>query len=402
MPSVKRPRVAPPDDWQEVRRLAPWPEQRAYEELRPVVLFGHPPAERAGEIGTPERTLYRRAARFQQLGMASFVPSPKVERHRTLPPVIRQAILDLKREHPPLNTYEITTICWARFEHRPSPHTVKRILAEDPPAPRTARRFLPCHAITDPAAWRLAIIRLHVEGWNAKSIAAYLECGRDTVHSTLRRWFAEGVEGLDDKSSAPKQHAHKVTLKAIATVKELQENPLLGEWRIHAALKQLGIHLSPRTCGRILALNRKLYGLTLPTPVPKEPKAMPFAARRRHEYWTVDIRYLDHGLGNFKVYCISVLDNFSRAILASGLSRTQDLTAYLMVLYMALRQHGAPEALVSDSGGVFLAKPAQAIYHALGIRKAEIDRKQPWQSYIETAFNVQRRLADWHFARATT
>jgi len=28
-----------------------------------------------------------------------------------LPPVIHQAILDLKREYPPLNTYEITTIC---------------------------------------------------------------------------------------------------------------------------------------------------------------------------------------------------------------------------------------------------------------------------------------------------
>ena len=116
----------------------------------------------------------------------------------------------------------------------------------------------------------------------------------------------------------------------------------------------------------------------------------------------MDIRYLDHGLGDFKVSCISILDNYSRAILASGLSRSQDLTAYLMILYMAIRQHGAPEALVSDSGGVFLAKPARAIYAALGIRKEEIDRRQPWQPYIETAFNVQRRMADWHFAQATT
>jgi hypothetical protein len=45
----------------------------------------------------------------------------------------------------------------------------------------------------------------------------------------------------------------------MTTVKELQVKPLLGEFRIHAALKRLGIFLSPRTCGRILALNRKLY-----------------------------------------------------------------------------------------------------------------------------------------------
>lgn len=398
----RRERIEPTDDWQQLELRVESAGQRSYELVRPVVLFGHSPAERAAATGTPERTVYRQVARFAQLGMASFVPPPKVEKHRTLPPVIRQAILDIKREHPPLNTYEITTICWARFEHRPSPHTVKRILAEDPLAPRAARRFPPYHQIADPATRRLAIIRLHVEGWNAKSIAAYLECSRETVHATLRRWFAEGVDGLDDKSSAPKQHAHKVTLRAIATVKELQENPLLGEWRVHAALKRLGIHLGPRTCGRILALNRTLYGLPKPVATPKAPKPMPFAAQRRHEYWTVDIRYLDHGLGAFKVYCISVLENYSRAILASGLSRSQDLTAYLMILFMAIRQHGAPEALVSDRGGVFLAKQAQAIYAALGIRKAEIDRRQPWQSYIETNFNVQRRLADYHFAQATT
>ncbi len=51
---------------------------------------------------------------------------------------------------------------------------------------------------------------------------------------------------------------------------------------------------------------------------------MPFAAGRRHQYWTADIRYLDHGLGDFKVYAITVLDNYSRAIIASALSRTQD------------------------------------------------------------------------------
>ncbi len=201
---------------------------------------------------------------------------------------------------------------------------------------------------------------------------------------------------------APHRPATKVTLRAIVTVKELQENPLLGQFRVHAALKRLGIFLSPSTCGRILALNRRLYGLPKPEPAPKEPKPMPFAAQRRHQYWTADIRYLDHGLGDFKIYAITLLDNYSRAVIASGLSRTQDLSAFLMVFYMGVQQHGAPEALVTDNGSVFLAKEAQRIYAALGVRKEEIDRKQPWQSYIETAFGVQRWMADWAFAHAGT
>jgi hypothetical protein len=57
---------------------------------------------------------------------------------------------------------------------------------------------------------------------------------------------------------------------------------------------------------------------------------------------------------------------------------------------------------VSDSGGIFLAKEAKRIYRALDIQKREIDRGQAWQSYIETTFNIQRRMADWYFAQALT
>ena len=53
---------------------------------------------------------------------------------------------------------------------------------------------------------------------------------------------------------------------------------------------------------------------------------------------------------------------------------------------------------VTDSGSVFLVNRARAIYRALGIRKVEIEKGSPWQSYLETAFNVQRRMADYCFA----
>lgn len=140
-------RVEPAHEWRQLEFRMRSAGQRSYELLRPVVLFGHSPAERAAETGAAERTLYRQAARFEQLGMVSFVPQPKVERHRTLPAPIRQAILDVKREHPPLGVNEIRTICWARFNHRPSNATVKRVLAENPPPPRMHRRFPPFQAI---------------------------------------------------------------------------------------------------------------------------------------------------------------------------------------------------------------------------------------------------------------
>lgn len=59
-------RIEPTDDWQQLDLLVRFPEQHTYELIRPVVLFGHSPAERARQTGAPQRTLYRQAARFKR------------------------------------------------------------------------------------------------------------------------------------------------------------------------------------------------------------------------------------------------------------------------------------------------------------------------------------------------
>ena len=47
MPRVKRTPVATTDDWQQRDLLVRSPEQRVYALIRPIVLFGFPPAARA-------------------------------------------------------------------------------------------------------------------------------------------------------------------------------------------------------------------------------------------------------------------------------------------------------------------------------------------------------------------
>ena len=51
MPARLRPRLEPTDDWQQLQLLSQFPEQLTYELIRPVVLFGHSPAERAQQTG---------------------------------------------------------------------------------------------------------------------------------------------------------------------------------------------------------------------------------------------------------------------------------------------------------------------------------------------------------------
>ncbi len=293
---------------------------------------------------------------------------------------------------------EIATICYVRFGNRLHGRSVRRVLEANPTAIRMFRRFKPYHEIEGIIERRLAIVTLHSEGWNAKSIAGYLKTSRPTVYRTLNQWIDEDVYSLEDK---PRGGKRKADLRAMNEVRKLQENPELGEFRISAALAQLGIYLSPRTCGRILAVNRALYGLEKPKRGSKEKKEMPFQSGKRHEIWSVDVRYLEHSLPNMgKIYCISILDNHSRSLLASAVSTSQDLTAYLSVLYTAVERYGASEILVSDGAGIFKANQAKAIYRSLGIAKEVIEKRKPWQNYVETTFKIQRRMADYYFAKA--
>jgi transposase InsO family protein len=82
-------------------------------------------------------------------------------------------------------------------------------------------------------------------------------------------------------------------------------------------------------------------------------------------------------------------------ILASAVTRRQDLEAYVAVLYAAIRKHGCPEVLVSDSGSVFLDHKARQIYKALGIEKQEIEKRQSWQNYIEPCLYVTWNYPLW-------
>ncbi len=406
MPKRRYEHREPTHEWQQIRPLLKDTAQINYEVIRPVILGWQTPQERGGETGVSPRTIYYRANLFDQAGMASLLPPeppppvPKLDK-RSLPPDIRQEIVDLHTQYPAFHPHEIATICFVKFGRKPAPATIKLILASGPKPSTTERRSPRYVEMEDGETRRRTVIRLHVDGWNAKSIAAYLDVSRKTVHGILRRFAEEQFAGLADKSHARKQ-PRKVDIHTIQKIKKLSENPNIGAYRVSAALEQIGIKLSRSTCGRYLAINRKLYHLQVPR-VPRPKAEMPFRAERRHQFWSVDIRYLDmHNLGGGMIYCISILENFSRAILASAISRKQDTEAFFAVFYDAVRHFGVPEALVSDNGSVFTSHDTRWTCELLGMEKREIKKGRPYQNYIEAAFGVQRRMADWSFENALT
>src|SRR5947207_6784160 len=240
MPGPKRNRRERTDEWASIKQWTLWPEQELYEQIRPVVLFHETAGERAKEIDVPERTLTRKADEFERDGMQSLFSSGEQGGARatgkTLPEDMRQLIIDLHFELPTMSWREIAEVCYIRYGRRPDHKSVKYIATSSPPSSRRVHRYQPWHQIPDPAERKLAVIQRHSEGWSTTSIASYMQTSRPTIYATLQRWAEEGVAGLEEKSRARKQ-PRKATLQVRNEIRKLQQNPLLGEWRMHTALK---------------------------------------------------------------------------------------------------------------------------------------------------------------------
>src|SRR5215216_6309078 len=84
----------------------------------------------------------------------------------------------------------------------------------------------------------------------------------------------------------------KADFVAVEAIRKLAQNPGLGAFRVHAAMKQMGFDLSRATCGRILAMIREVYGYEKLEGRSGATRAMPFAASVRHEVWSADVRHL--------------------------------------------------------------------------------------------------------------
>jgi hypothetical protein len=90
--------------------------------------------------------------------------------------------------------------------------------------------------------------------------------------------------------------------------------------------------------------------------------------------------------------------------LAGAIAPTAATWVALMVLYTACTRYGAPETLVSDSGGAYTSNDFEAVCARLQIQHETIESTtgESYQNLMETHLNIQRRLYDYQFSLART
>jgi hypothetical protein len=99
-----------------------------------------------------------------------------------------------------------------------------------------------------------------------------------------------------------------------------------------------------------------------------------------------------------------MLDGYSRTILAGAMAPSEATWAALLVLYTACLRYGAPETLISDSGGAFMSDAFETVCWRLQIQHTPIVSTQgeSYKNLMETHFNIQRRLFDYQFSLTQT
>lgn len=385
--------------------------QWRYEVIRPLVLFGDRTAtQRAYETQTHPDTVRALTRRFRQQGLPGLLPrggSPgRQQRAPRIPEAVRQEVDRLKALYPGFHDRELARILSYKFETRINDKTAKHLWARSAVALQGQLPLWTYHTQPDRTQARLQVITLYAQGWEKRSISRFLQVSRPTIDAWITRWEAEHLAGLLDKSRAPKAPARKVWLPLMLRVYHLQKrHPDAGGCRLWSLLATSEI--SVRTVERIMALNRQLYD-DIPHGRPQgatpPPQPHPYKAEAPHQYWFIDGRKMDLTIAGIKWWSLIILEGYSRTMLAGAVAPTEASWVALMVLYTACLRYGVPQGLISDRGGAFTSNEFEAVCTRLQMNHTPIEstKGESYLNWMETHFNVQRRLYDYQLSLSTT
>jgi transposase InsO family protein len=175
------------------------------------------------------------------------------------------------------------------------------------------------------------------------------------VYYWQRRFQALGLVGLTTQTRTDTPITIRVSVQAMMDVFQLLDNnPLLGHYRVKMALDSLGYRDGHTTVWQMVALYKQAHPRPLREPRVPNPAERPKATTAPQQAWFVDLRSLVQIAGQW-LYRVLIFDGYSRAIVGAGCFERQNFSRILHVFRQALTQWGAPEAVVSAHGAVFVA-----------------------------------------------
>jgi transposase InsO family protein len=176
---------------------------------------------------------------------------------------------------------------------------------------------------------------------------------RQTYYRYRRRYLAEGLDGLEDRSRRPLAPANQIPADLELEIVEMRrDHPRWGARRIRTELTRAGIEAPVvSTVHQVLVRNGLVA--TRPRRHPKADKR--FEREVANDLWQVDATRIVVA-DNTETWAVNVLDDHSRYLLASlaGPAATGELA--WDTFEIAATRYGLPRQVLSDNGLCFTGR----------------------------------------------
>jgi transposase InsO family protein len=214
-----------------------------------------------------------------------------------------------------------------------------------------------------------AVLAVISDGLSISQVASKIGVSRQTLHSWLARYEAEGLEGLVDRSHRPASCPHQMPADVEARMLELRRSrPYWGPRRLVFELAKRGVSPVPSES----AAYRALVRAQLIDPHLRDRRSRKWKRWERAapmELWQMDV------VGGFPLgdgtsaKALTGIDDHSRMCVCARLMARERTRAVCDGLRAALARYGAPEQILTDNGKVFTGRfnhpPAEVLFEAI-------------------------------------
>lgn len=201
-----------------------------------------------------------------------------------------------------------------------------------------------------------AVLAVIGDGVPIVEVAGRFGVSRQAVHRWLRRYEAQGLAGLADRSHRPARCSHQMDAAVEVWVLETRRrNPDWGPRRLVHEAARAGIEPVPSRSGVYRALKRA--GLIEPaTRRRRDRRFRRWERGGAMELWQMDVV---GGLGladGRSAKILTGLDDHSRFVVCAGVMLRATSRAVCGHFAEALRRHGVPQEILTDNGKVFTGR----------------------------------------------
>jgi transposase InsO family protein len=225
--------------------------------------------------------------------------------------------------------------------------------------------------------------------WTMSELCRMHGISRPTGYAVLRRYTADGDQGLAERSHAPQRHPNQTPAEIEQLVLELRRaHPLWGPRPLKKILEDRNPQLAIPAASTIGAIVER-EGLTRHRRKRRrvEPYQQPFASvEAPNDEWACDFKgWMRTGDGE-RIDPLTISDSLSRYLLRCQAVDKTDTTRVQAIFEAAFREYGLPRAVRSDNGPPFASCAVAGLsrlsvwWIKLGILPERIEAGHPEQN----------------------